>query len=100
MDNLKEKVKEALKATNGDNAYYVGMRNAFRYVICLIDGKEPQYEKCLKGKSTMIDVNASIKKAEKEIGREMTEEVKQAVNAFGHFFNLITSKSTEEKDKD
>ena len=46
MDELKEKVKEALKATNIDDVYSVGMRNAFRYVISLIDGKEPQYEDC------------------------------------------------------
>ena len=46
MDELKEKVEEALKVTNIDDVYSVGMRNAFRYVISLIDGKEPQYEDC------------------------------------------------------
>ena len=46
MYELKEKVEEALKATNIDDVYSVGMRNAFRYVISLIDGKEPQYEEC------------------------------------------------------
>lgn len=44
FEELKAKVEEALKATNINDAYSVGMRNAFRYVIFLIDGKEPQYE--------------------------------------------------------
>ena len=50
MDELKSKVEEALKATNIDDVYSVGMRNAFRYVLSLIDETEPQYEdaKCFK----------------------------------------------------
>lgn len=55
MNELKEKVEEALKATNIDDVYSVGMRNAFRYVISLIDGKEPQYEDCKK--SDHMNVN-------------------------------------------
>lgn len=46
MDELKSKVEEALKATDIDDVYSVGMRNAFRYVLSLIDGTEPQYEDC------------------------------------------------------
>lgn len=48
----------------------------------------------------MIDINESIKKAEKEIGRELTEDAKQAVNALGQLFSLITSKGKEDKESD
>ena len=48
MEELKEEIEEVLKATNMDDAYSVGMRNAFRYVIYLIDGQEPEYEEVLR----------------------------------------------------
>ena len=48
----------------------------------------------------MIDINESIKKAEKEIGKELTEDVKQAVNALGKLFNLITLNGKEDKKPD
>lgn len=34
----------AIKATNSQDDYSMGMRNGMRYVKSLIDGKEPQYE--------------------------------------------------------
>lgn len=34
----------AIKATDSQDDYSMGMRNGMRYVKSLIDGKEPQYE--------------------------------------------------------
>ena len=34
----------AIKATNSQDDYSMGMRNGMKYVKSLIDGKEPQYE--------------------------------------------------------
>lgn len=45
----------------------------------------------------MVDVNESIKKAEKQFGRELTEKEKQAVNALGQLFNLFAPQGMEEK---
>lgn len=47
----------------------------------------------------MVDINESIQNVEKTIGRQLTEKEKQAVNAFGQFFNLIVSKDTEKTEE-
>lgn len=44
MEELKAKLEEALETTNLNDVYSIGMRNAFRYAIYLIDGNEPKYE--------------------------------------------------------
>ena len=46
MDELKEKVEMALNATNSNDVYSVGMRNAFRWVLSCMTGEEPKYEQC------------------------------------------------------
>ena len=46
MNELKEKVEMALNATNSNDVYSIGMRNAFRWVLCCITGEEPVYEDC------------------------------------------------------
>ena len=44
MEELMQKIKDAITSTDCNDVYSIGMRNAFKYVISLIDGNEPQYE--------------------------------------------------------
>ena len=48
LDNRDEKIIDAIdfaiKATDSQDDYSMGMRNGMRYTKSLIDGKEPQYE--------------------------------------------------------
>lgn len=37
-------IKNGISATNADDVYSCGMRNGMRWVLSLIDGKEPSYE--------------------------------------------------------
>ncbi len=38
------KIKNGISVTNADDVYSCGMRNGMRWVLSLIDGKEPLYE--------------------------------------------------------
>ena len=38
------KIKNGISATNADDVYSCGMRNGMRWVLSLVDGKEPSYE--------------------------------------------------------
>ena len=38
------KIKNGISVTNTDDVYSCGMRNGMRWVLSLIDGKEPLYE--------------------------------------------------------
>lgn len=38
------KIKNGISATNADDVYSCGMRNGMRWVLSLIDGKEPLFE--------------------------------------------------------
>ena len=38
------KIKNGISATNADDVYSCGMRNGMRWVLSLIDGKEPSFE--------------------------------------------------------
>ena len=53
MEELKEKVEMSLKATDADDVYSVGMRNAFRLVLSYITGEEPKYENYVTWKQNM-----------------------------------------------
>lgn len=43
-------LKNAIKYTDGNDEYSLGMRNGFRYAAYLIDGVDPEYEKLSKNK--------------------------------------------------
>lgn len=43
-EKIIDSIDFAIKATNSQDDYSMGMRNGMRYVKYLIDGKEPQYE--------------------------------------------------------
>lgn len=43
-EKIIDNIEFAIKATDSQNDYGMGMRNGMRYVKSIIDGKEPQYE--------------------------------------------------------
>lgn len=43
-EKIIDNIDFAIKATDSQNDYGMGMRNGMRYVKSIIDGKEPQYE--------------------------------------------------------
>lgn len=45
-DKIINTIDFAIDATSGKDDYSVGMRNGMKYVKSLIDGKEPDYDKC------------------------------------------------------
>lgn len=45
-ENLIEKIKFAIEASNINDNYTIGLRNGMRYCLSLIDGKEPKFESC------------------------------------------------------
>ena len=53
IKELKEQIEMALKATNLDDDYCVGMRNGFRWVLSCISGEEQKYE--VTKKESFID---------------------------------------------
>lgn len=44
LDHLFGQIDFAIKSTNLEDAYSVGMRNGMKYCKALIDGKEPKYD--------------------------------------------------------
>jgi len=61
LDNRDEKTIDAIdfaiKATDSQDDYSIGMRNGMRYVKSLIDGKEPQYELRLTGEEIKLGLD-------------------------------------------
>jgi len=47
----------AIKATDSQDDYSMGMRNGMRYVKSLIDGKEPQYEQRRTDKEIKLGID-------------------------------------------
>jgi hypothetical protein len=52
--DLFESINFSIKASDGDDDYFVGLRNGLRLAKSFIDGQEPQYEKTLQNKWTLI----------------------------------------------
>lgn len=48
-ENLIEKIKFGIEASNINDDYTTGLRNGMRYCLALIDGKEPKFESCKQG---------------------------------------------------
>lgn len=48
-ENLIEKIKFGIEASNINDDYTTGLRNGMRYCLSLIDGKEPEFERCKQG---------------------------------------------------
>ena len=48
-ENLIEKIKFGIEASNINDDYTTGLRNGMRYCLSLIDGKEPEFESCKQG---------------------------------------------------
>lgn len=49
--NITKDINFAIEATDLNDEYSKGFRNALRYVLYLIDGKEPKYEQAVRTKS-------------------------------------------------
>lgn len=49
VENLIEKIKFGIEASNANDDYTTGIRNGMRYCLSLIDGKEPEFESCKQG---------------------------------------------------
>lgn len=49
-EDLIEAIKNGITVSNGDGVYFVGFRNGMRWVLSLIDSKEPTYEPSAEGK--------------------------------------------------
>lgn len=45
-EKLIKDIEFGINATDGKDDYSVGMRNGMRWCLSLIDGKEPEYDKC------------------------------------------------------
>lgn len=61
MESRDEKIVDAInfaiKATDLQDDYSIGLRNGMRYVKSLIDGKKPQYELKLTDEEVKLEVN-------------------------------------------
>ena len=44
IDEFVRTMNMAIKATNLDDEYCLGMRNGFRYAKCVVTGEKPEYE--------------------------------------------------------
>ena len=51
LPNITKDINFAIEATDLNDEYSKGFRNALRYVLYLIDGKELEYEQAVRTKS-------------------------------------------------
>ena len=56
VNDFTEKVKFAINATDLKDTYSCGFRNALRYALSLVDGKDPEYEECEKSTVDAVEV--------------------------------------------
>lgn len=72
-EDLIETIRNGITASNGDDAYFSGLRNGMRWVLSLIDGKEPTYEQSAQPERDIP------RKAIKEINKSCGIPCRQAV---------------------
>ena len=56
-EKMIDDINFAIKITDGQDKYSIGMRNGMRYVKSLIDGKEPQYESMRTDEEVKLGIN-------------------------------------------
>lgn len=59
-EKIIDDINFAIKITDGQDKYSIGMRNGMRYVKNLIDGKEPQYESMQTDEDEEIKLGINI----------------------------------------
>ena len=52
-EDLIETIKNGITVSDGDGEYFGGLRNGMRWVLSIIDGKEPIYEPSAQPEPTM-----------------------------------------------
>jgi len=50
--DLIKKIKNGITVSDGNNEYFIGLRNGMRWCLSLIDDKEPLYENCPSAQPT------------------------------------------------
>lgn len=61
-EDLVEKIKNGITASDGNNEYFIGLRNGMRWCLSLIDDKEPIYESSVQPDHSG-DVNEMVESA-------------------------------------
>lgn len=56
VDGLIKMIDEAIKATDNNDTYFVGLKNGLRCAKAFIDGKEPEYEHVVYGEWEEVEV--------------------------------------------